>query len=234
METVCSSTSAATNAAIRTQADELVEQNSAEDFDKFLLLMTEQLRHQDPLNPADPTQFVAQLATFSSVEQSIKSNEKLDQLIQATLGFNQLGASDLIGRSVESATGQVVADGEQQVFFYEPLGDATKVVAQVSDARGKLIDEVSLSIGTERQAGAWDSRDSSGNVVDAGDHTIEILYYNGERLLDQAPAITESRVREIILDPTGTLVKLENGATLPVGAIQAIRETPSLPSSSES
>ena len=80
-------TPTASSALVRTRASNLVQQNSAEDFDKFLRLMTEQLRHQDPLNPADPTEFVAQLATFSSVEQSIKSNEKLDSLITATISL---------------------------------------------------------------------------------------------------------------------------------------------------
>ncbi|MEM1422077.1 MAG: flagellar hook capping FlgD N-terminal domain-containing protein, partial [Pseudomonadota bacterium] len=53
------------------------------DFDMFLQLLTAQLENQDPLDPADPTEFVAQLATFSSVEQQISTNDKLDQLIES-------------------------------------------------------------------------------------------------------------------------------------------------------
>ena len=121
-------------AAVRTQADALVKQKSAEDFDKFLLLMTAQLRQQDPLNPADATEFVAQLATFSSVEQSIKSNEKLDRLIAATTGLSDHSATALIGKTVEAATGKISAGGQPVGFAYEPTVDANKVVAQVRDA----------------------------------------------------------------------------------------------------
>lgn len=49
--------------------------------DTFLKLLVEQLKNQDPLNPQDGAQFVAQLAQFNSVEQLIGINSKLDQLL---------------------------------------------------------------------------------------------------------------------------------------------------------
>ena len=54
--------------------------SAAADFDSFLNLLTAQLRNQDPLQPIDSTQFVAQLASFSTVEQLIGTNERLDAL----------------------------------------------------------------------------------------------------------------------------------------------------------
>lgn len=53
------------------------------EYDAFLKLMTVQLENQDPLNPMDSADYVAQLATFSVVEQSIQTNDKLDQIISA-------------------------------------------------------------------------------------------------------------------------------------------------------
>src|SRR3546814_4876863 len=52
---------------------------SATDYETFLRLLTAQLRHQDPLSPADPTQFVSQLATFTQVEQSLLTNRSEEQ-----------------------------------------------------------------------------------------------------------------------------------------------------------
>ncbi len=51
------------------------------DFQTFLTLLTTQLRNQDPLKPMDSTQFVAQLASFSAVEQQVRTNEKLAEII---------------------------------------------------------------------------------------------------------------------------------------------------------
>ncbi|MBZ5596276.1 MAG: hypothetical protein LAP39_28860 [Acidobacteriia bacterium] len=50
------------------------------DEQTFLQLLVTQLKHQDPTNPVDGTQFVAQLAQFSQLEQMINANTKLQQL----------------------------------------------------------------------------------------------------------------------------------------------------------
>src|SRR3546814_12697209 len=47
----------------------------AGDFDRFLLLLTTQLQHQDPMSPMDATQFTTQLVQFSQVEQSVNMNQ---------------------------------------------------------------------------------------------------------------------------------------------------------------
>ena len=70
------------------------------DYDAFLNLLVAQLKYQDPTEPQDPAQFMSQLASFSSVEQQIQSNEKLDALVLSNM-FGQ--ASSLIGRTVTSA-----------------------------------------------------------------------------------------------------------------------------------
>jgi flagellar basal-body rod modification protein FlgD len=48
--------------------------------DTFLQLLVAQLKNQDPLNPADGTAFVTQLATFSGVEQSTQMRNDLDAM----------------------------------------------------------------------------------------------------------------------------------------------------------
>lgn len=80
------------------------------DYDAFLQLFIAQMKNQDPMNPNDPTQSLAQLASFSNVEQSIKLNEKLDRLIAAS---DTTLASAIIGRQMsnldESISGVVVS-----------------------------------------------------------------------------------------------------------------------------
>jgi flagellar basal-body rod modification protein FlgD len=74
------------------------------DYDAFLKLFMAQMKNQDPLNPNDPSQNLAQLASFSNVEQSLKLNEKLDVLISSS---NATLASSLIGKRLSSADGSV-------------------------------------------------------------------------------------------------------------------------------
>jgi flagellar basal-body rod modification protein FlgD len=80
------------------------------DYTAFLRLLIAQLKNQDPTKPMDSAQYIGQLASFSAVEQSMKTNAKLDALMAAN---TLTQAEAFIGRSVASAdgtiTGQIVA-----------------------------------------------------------------------------------------------------------------------------
>src|SRR5437773_9571301 len=65
------------SASIRSGIDGLANEQT------FLKLFVAQLRNQDPLNPQDGTQFVAQLATFSQLEQSLQMRQDLDAMRKA-------------------------------------------------------------------------------------------------------------------------------------------------------
>ena len=75
---------------------------TAVDYQSFLKLLIAEMKNQDPTKPMDSTQYVAQLATFSQVEQSVQTNTKLDQIMQSS-ALSQADA--LIGRSITSADG---------------------------------------------------------------------------------------------------------------------------------
>ena len=76
--------------------------SSTVDYESFLKLLVTQLQNQDPTAPTDASAFMSQLASFSNVEQAVRSNTKLDQLISMTQ-VNQAGG--LIGRVATSADG---------------------------------------------------------------------------------------------------------------------------------
>jgi flagellar basal-body rod modification protein FlgD len=73
------------------------------DYNAFLKLLIAQMQNQDPTQPMDSTEFVAQLASFSNVEQGIQTNTKLDSLM-TSLAFSQ--AEGLIGSTVTSSDGK--------------------------------------------------------------------------------------------------------------------------------
>ena len=72
------------------------------DYQSFLKLLMAEMKNQDPTKPMDSTEYVAQLATFSQVEQSVQTNTKLDQLLQ-TSALAQAG--NIIGHDITSADG---------------------------------------------------------------------------------------------------------------------------------
>lgn len=68
------------------------------DYNQFLTLLVAELRNQDPTSPTDPTQYMSQLASFSSVGQQVQTNSTLDALLSAQ-------ASNIIGKTVTSSDG---------------------------------------------------------------------------------------------------------------------------------
>ena len=74
------------------------------DYQSFLRLLVAQMKNQDPTSPMESTDYVAQLATFSQVEQSVQMNSNLQSMLQAST-LSQ--ATGLIGRYIESMDGSV-------------------------------------------------------------------------------------------------------------------------------
>ena len=91
--TRANATNGTQNAASKSQAD----------YNSFLKLLVAEMKNQDPTKPMDSTQYIAQLAQFSQVEQSVQINTRLDQILQ---GSALAQADALIGRTVISPDGK--------------------------------------------------------------------------------------------------------------------------------
>lgn len=97
-------TSAQTNSTTRTSSATSSDAAKASlDYNSFLKLLITQMQNQDPTDPMDATEQVSQLATFSQVEQSIKMNTNLDNLISQS---NLSNASNYVGKTITSADGK--------------------------------------------------------------------------------------------------------------------------------
>jgi flagellar basal-body rod modification protein FlgD len=79
-------------------------QGSNLDQEAFLQLLVTQMKTQDPTKPMESTEYMAQLASFSQVEQSVQLNTKLDSLLTSSaIGL----AESMIGRTVTSGDGKI-------------------------------------------------------------------------------------------------------------------------------
>lgn len=97
-----SSTSAVSSTTSTVSSQESTSSSATLDYDAFLQLLVAELQNQDPMEPMNSSEYVAQLAGFSNVEQSVRMNDKLDALMTA-MAFSQ--ADDLIGKTVTSSDG---------------------------------------------------------------------------------------------------------------------------------
>ncbi len=112
--------------------------------EEFLRLLVTQLKHQDPLNPMEGTQFATQLAQFSSLEQLITLNAKLDAQAGATAAgalTGQMGlAASLLGRTVVAEGSSMAVDGTGTAKVAVDLpGPAQTVTVRLRDSAGNEI-----------------------------------------------------------------------------------------------
>ncbi len=144
--------------------------------DAFLRLLVSQLQHQDPLNPADSTEFTAQLAQFSSLEQLANISGALAELKLYQASINNAQSVAFIGKEIEFQGNQVeLATGGSVELEFELKGAARKAAISIYDASGRFVRDWQLEgLPAGRQSVAWDGRDRNGSPLPAGIYRFEV------------------------------------------------------------
>jgi flagellar basal-body rod modification protein FlgD len=106
-----------TSASTYTNQSDAVSKTQV-DYQSFLKLLVAQMKNQDPTNPMDSTQYMAQLAAFSQVEQSVQMNTKLDQMLQSS---TLAQADAIIGRTITSADGETTGKVTEVRLFSDGI-----------------------------------------------------------------------------------------------------------------
>ena len=96
-----------------------VDQSSAITQEEFVRLFLTQLTYQDPLEPLDNSEFIAQLAQFSSVEQQRQNGLQLENIAEINSIFQ---ASTLVGQQVEIGTADGGSFGTVTAVSFDPSG----------------------------------------------------------------------------------------------------------------
>lgn len=147
--------------------------------EQFLTLLIAQLKNQDPLNPLDNTQFTAQLAQFSSLEQLVDINKNL-QLTQLTEKENMRSqALNFIGKEVVSEGDKLsLAENGTSLGSFN-LNEMAECDVLIYDSGGSLIRRIPLGIFNPGQHQfQWDGRDNGGNTKAAGVYSFQISAIN--------------------------------------------------------
>ncbi|MEW6755829.1 MAG: flagellar hook assembly protein FlgD [Candidatus Latescibacterota bacterium] len=146
--------------------------------DDFLRLLTVQLQYQDPLNPMDNTEFIAQMAQFSSLEQLQNMNQSLERDLGAQSelqgAFRNNLATALVGRQVEVATEEVEWAGQDAELAYQLDATASSAHLQVLDARGQIVRDFALEAGKRYGTLTWNGKSDGGARVPEGAYRVAV------------------------------------------------------------
>ncbi|MEZ5888269.1 MAG: flagellar hook capping FlgD N-terminal domain-containing protein [Paracoccaceae bacterium] len=215
-------TTSQTSAVRETPAGRAPEpQTISSDYQMFLKMLTTQMKNQDPLNPIQSSDYAVQLATFSGVEQQVKTNDLLAALT-AQLGVTAMGQyAGWVGMEARSSAPAPFAAGQPLTVYPTPAKGADKTVLVAYDDRNREVWRQEIPVSADPVH--WTGTTASGGQVLPGNYTFKLENYSGGQLTSADKVQTFSRVTEVRQGPTGPLLVLAGGATVAPGDVSALR-----------
>ena len=205
---------AAINAANKAASTVTTTSAAQEQENRFLKLLTTQLKNQDPLNPMDNAQMTSQMAQMSTVSGIEKLNATLNSLVQSLGSSQAMQAAEMIGKSVlVSGTQLSLANG--QAFGGVNLSSAAdQVKLTIMDSTGKVIQSEYLGAHAAGSFSfAWDGKDDAGNAMTAGTYKFSVEATQGGNKVVAGP---------LQIGTVNALVRSTNGFLLDLGALGTV------------
>ncbi len=193
----------------------------ASDFETFLKMLTAQARYQDPLEPIDSSEYAAQLAQFSMVEQQVLSNDLLTGLGDQ-LGANSIGQmASWIGMEARSTSAASFAGdpitilpkvetGADQAFLIAYGPDGAEVQRRQIDVDGEALE--------------WTGVLDDGSLAPEGNYSFKVESRQLGEISGTSSAETYTRITEARRTGADTVFVLDSGATVTASEISALRE----------
>ncbi|MGH8219263.1 MAG: flagellar hook assembly protein FlgD [Steroidobacteraceae bacterium] len=183
----------------------------------FLQLISTQMQNQDPLNPADPSQFLQQIEGLSEVS-SMQSMQTALQSSQLTNG------SALIGKTVlaPSNTATLAAGGQVAGAVSAPAG-ATNLTVSITDSSGAPVTSFQVAPQSSGLTSfAWNGTGASGASAPAGQYNVAVTATVNGSGQSVAPFV-QSTVTSVTLDPSSQAldVNTSNG-TVPFSSVLSV------------
>jgi flagellar basal-body rod modification protein FlgD len=207
--------------------------DQALDKQDFLKLLIAQIQNQDPLEPQDNSEYVAQLAQFSNLEQTTAINDRLDLLLLQARGQSNTQVLDMIGQQATVNGSTITTDGSgggnRIGFTLNQSAASTKItitnssgdVVRTIDAGGQKAGYVSVN---------WDGKNSSGTLQPSASYKVSVAALDKDGKSVTVAQQTTGIIKAISYDKGYAVLHLDNGAEVSVSNLLKI-ETPPISSS---
>jgi flagellar basal-body rod modification protein FlgD len=173
---------------------------------RFLTLLTTQLKYQDPLSPMDNAQMTSQMAQINMVSGIEKLNMTLSKMIDTQGQTEVLQAASLVGHGVLVPGKSLALDKGIAGGGYELESDADSVAIEVLDSNGLLVRNLNY---TGQKAGVqefvWDGKTNSGTAAADGKYTFSVTAKQGKDKVTVNP-LTFGQVTAVVRNAAGLTV----------------------------
>lgn len=212
------------------------QKGSNMDKDSFMLLLVTQFKYQDPLNPMEDKEFIAQLAQFSSLEQLMNLNTSMEGLTDATNNQQMINATSYIGKNVSvsgNAIGKNTDEKTKEVtiskFRYAPNDNVvagSQIIVRDADNNPVYVAELNenKAAGTTYEF-EWDGKRNDGSVAPDGVYTVSLalLNSNGESVL--ADQVVDARVTGVVNNNGSVCLGLDGGQLILLANVRQVTES---------
>jgi flagellar basal-body rod modification protein FlgD len=208
-----SSTQALVDSANGTAAK--AKSTTGEAQDRFLKLLTTQLKNQDPLNPMDNAQMTSQLAQISTVDGIEKLNATLQKLLSSTVDGEAMQAAALVGHQVMVSGSGLQLGDSGAVGGIELSSAADQVLVTIKDLNGIVMRNLNLgNLDAGMHNFAWDGKTDAGVLAVNGGYGVSVLAKRGSE-----------KVAAGALEMTGvsSINRSSQGVTLDLGRLGLVK-----------
>ncbi|MEA2933972.1 MAG: flagellar basal-body rod modification protein FlgD [Variibacter sp.] len=166
--------SSAVNSAVGAPATSSGGPSVAQNFGAFLQLLTTQLRNQNPLEPLDTNQFTQQLVQFAQVEQQMRMNGSLEQMITLQKTAQTSAAVGFLGATVRFDGDTTRFDGKSAVWNFASERAGTASIT-VRNPAGETVYTENRIISAGDQEFKWNGTTTGGTTAPAGNYKVSIV-----------------------------------------------------------
>ena len=196
----------------------------------FLLLLTTQMRYQDPMSPMDNTQFVSQLAQFSALEGNNnieKAVNSLNDSFKSSVNTQAYSAQSITNTSAVSLIGKTVTMARESVRWYGKGGETVPITIHLGnkqEATVKLLDKDGNVVKTFKTQGKdsenssviqWNGTNDNGTYVSAGEYAIQI---DGQDKDSSLYAFVKDTISGVRFTSDGAMIKI-GGQEISIGKV---------------
>jgi len=210
--------SSITGSNLATSGNSLSATSAEELSNRFLTMLTAQMRNQDPLNPLDNAELTSQLAQISTVSGISQLNTTMQWLGYSLGSLQATQAATLIGRKVMlSGDDLTLADGKAEGGYVLsiPVEKAELVIKNADgvEVARRSLDKVDAGV----HRFTWDGKDGKGNTLPDGEYKFEVQVGEGAQV-GAAPPLTVSEITSVrpsagattVVDAKGNVVNLSD------------------------
>ena len=188
----------------------------------FLRLMTEQLKNQDPLKPLANTEFLGQLAQFSTVQGIEEMQSAMGAMASVMESDQTLRAASLVGRDALVEVDAVDLGAGAGINGEIEASSAGPIQVDIVDASGATVRRMTVNADAAGSTPlAWDGKADDGSTAPAGRYSIKATAGSGEGSEGLEVRIA-ARIDSVSIEPTGLVLNLSGLGSHPLSSIRRL------------